>query len=229
METEMSDILNEKQSFIKYVFDLNDDNKNEIMNLIQYTVIGLIPVILILKAVKHFIPEEDESKGNLEILVETVGQVVFMVSAVWFLDRIIRYVPTYSSVSYTKLNPISFVIPLLIILSTMQTKFGAKLNILVDRSIDAWNGKQETYEKTKQSNDALKQPREQQHQVSQADTLDTNRLLPNNRNLTSIPMNQETPQESPDFNQMYQNSVTPLQDAAEPIAANEGGTMFGNW
>ena len=229
METEMSDILNEKQSFIKYVFDLNDDNKNEIMNLIQYTVIGLIPVILILKAVKHFIPEEDESKGNLEILVETVGQVVFMVGAVWFLDRIIRYVPTYSSVSYTKLNPISFVIPLLIILSTMQTKFGAKLNILVDRSIDAWNGTQETYEKTKQSNEAAIQPRERQHQVSQADSLDTNRLLPNNRNLTSIPMNQETPQESPDFNQMYQNTVNPLQDAAEPTAANEGGTMFGSW
>ena len=111
----------------------------------------------------------------------------------------------------------------------MQTKFGAKLNILVDRSIDAWNGTQETYEKTKQSNKAENQLQEQQHQVSQADTLDTNRLLPNNRNLTSMPMKQETPQESPDFNQMYQNTVTPLQDAAEPIAANEGGTMFGSW
>jgi hypothetical protein len=42
------------------------------------------------------------------------------------------------------------------------------------------------------------------------------------------------PQESPDFNQMYQNTANPLQDAAtpgmtqEPMAANEGGgNMFG--
>ena len=45
---------------------------------------------------------------------------------------------------------------------------------------------------------------------------------------------QISPQQSPDFNQMYQNQATPLQDAntpsmsQEPMAANEGmGGMFG--
>ena len=48
-----------------------------------------------------------------------------------------------------------------------------------------------------------------------------------------MPSQQGAPQESPDFNQMYQNSVNPLQDAAsppimEPMPANEGGgNMFG--
>ncbi len=238
MDTEITELLDEKQSFLKYVFELSDDNKNEIINMIQYTVIALIPVLLILKAVKHLIPEEDETKGSLEIIVETVGQLIFMVGAIWFLDRIIRYIPTYTSVNYTPLNPVSFLIPLLVILSTMQTKFGAKLNILVDRSIDAWNGKTDTQsqQQSQQSNVRVVQPLSGQHQVSQADSLDTNQLLPNNRDLTSIPSDQQrniTPQEGHDFNQMYQNTVTPLQNAStpslEPMAANDGGTMFGGW
>jgi len=223
----------EKDGFVKYLFDLDEDNKHELINLVQYAVIALVPILLILKAIKHFIPEEDETKGSLEIMAETIGQVIFMVGSIWFLDRIIRYIPTYTGATYGSLHPTSFLIPLLLILSTMQTKFGAKINILFDRAIDAWNGKTATKEPA-QTNVRVSQPIADQHQPSQADTLDTNQLLPSNRQLTSMPNQQGgVPQESPDFNQMYQNSVNPLQDAAspptmEPMAANEGGgNMFG--
>ena len=93
-----------KDGFIKYLFDIDEDNKNELINLIQYAVIALLPILLILKAIKHFIPEEDETKGSLEIMVETVGQVVFMVGSIWFLDRIIRYIPTYTGAEYGTLK-----------------------------------------------------------------------------------------------------------------------------
>ena len=80
-----------------------------------------------------------------------------------------------------------------------------------------------------EKNVKVSQPIAGQHQPSQADTLDTSQLLPSNRGLTSIPQ-----QNNPDFNDMYQNTVNPLQGAAapqqnEPIAANDGGSMFGSW
>ena len=31
-----------------------------------------------------------------------------------------------------------FLIPFIILLTTMQTKFGAKINILADRALDVW-------------------------------------------------------------------------------------------
>jgi hypothetical protein len=226
----------EKEGFLKYMFELDEDNKNELVNLFQYAVIALIPILLILKAIKHFIPEEDETKGSLEIVAETLGQVIFMVGSIWFLDRVIRYVPTYTGAVYGPLNSVSFLIPLLLILSTMQTKFGAKINILFDRAVDAWNGKSATANQAPpQTTVRVSQPLAGQHQPSQADHMDTNQLLPSNRQLTSMPNQQAMPpQESPDFNQMYQNTANPLQDAAtpgmtqEPIAANEGGgNMFG--
>lgn len=227
---------NEKDGFLKYLFDLDEDNKNELVNLFQYAAIALIPILLILKAIKHFIPEEDETKGSLEIVAETLGQVIFMVGSIWFLDRIIRYIPTYTGAVYGPLNSVSFLIPLLLILSTMQTKFGAKINILFDRALDAWNGKPATANQAPaQTAVRVSQPIAGQHQPSQADHMDTNQLLPSNRQLTSMPNQQAMPpQESPDFNQMYQNTANPLQDAAtpgvsqEPMAANEGsGNMFG--
>ena len=239
METD-SFPTNEKVGFVKYLFELDDENKNEIVNMVQYAVLAIIPIVIILKLVKHFIPEEDETKGSLEILVETVGQIVFITGMLWFSDRVIRYFPTYTGAKYGNLNPTSFLLPLILILSTMQTKLGAKINILLDRGLSYWNGESEAKNETQtvQPNVRVSQPIAK-HQPSQADTLDTNQLLPSNRQLTSMPGPQQQeqqqgfPQESPDFNQMYQNTANPLQDAAipgqEPSAANEGGSMFGAW
>ena len=222
----------EPMSFINYVLTLDEDNKIDLLNIIQYTVLAIIPIILILKAVKHFVPEEDESKGNLEILLESVGQIIFMLIGLWFTDRIIRYFGTYSGKEYQAFNSITFILPFLLILSTMQTKLGSKINILIERTMDLINGNNEAKENVKQEkNVKVSQPIAGQHQPSQSDTLDTSQLLPSNRGLTSIPQQSTN---NTDFNDMYQNTSNPLQNADtpgqnEPLAANDGGSMFGSW
>ena len=222
----------EPMSFINYVLTLDEDNKIDLLNIIQYTVLAIIPIILILKAVKHFVPEEDESKGNLEILLESVGQIIFMLMGLWFTDRIIRYFGTYSGKEYQAFNSITFILPFLLILSTMQTKLGSKINILIERTMDLINGNNEAKENVKQEkNVKVSQPIAGQHQPSQSDTLDTSQLLPSNRGLTSIPQQNTN---NTDFNDMYQNTSNPLQNADtpgqnEPLAANDGGSMFGSW
>ena len=222
----------EPMSFINYVLTLDEDNKIDLLNIIQYTVLAIIPIILILKAVKHFVPEEDESKGNLEILLESVGQIIFMLIGLWFTDRIIRYFGTYSGKEYQAFNSITFILPFLLIISTMQTKLGSKINILIERTMDLINGNNEAKENVKQEkNVKVSQPIAGQHQPSQSDTLDTSQLLPSNRGLTSIPQQSTN---NTDFNDMYQNTSNPLQNADapgqnEPLAANDGGSMFGSW
>lgn len=222
----------EPMSFINYLLTLDEDNKIDLLNIIQYTVLAIIPIILILKAVKHFVPEEDESKGNLEILLESVGQIIFMLIGLWFTDRIIRYFGTYSGKEYQAFNSITFILPFLLIISTMQTKLGSKINILIERTMDLINGNNEAKENVKQEkNVKVSQPIAGQHQPSQSDTIDTSQLLPSNRGLTSIPQQSTN---NTDFNDMYQNTSNPLQNADapgqnEPLAANDGGSMFGSW
>jgi hypothetical protein len=201
---------------------------------------AIIPVLLILKGVKNLIPEEDDTKGSLEILLESLGQIVFIVFAIWITNKMIRYFPTYSGCDYEDFNAINFMIPFLIILSTMQSKFGLKLNILVDRVVDMWHGKDSTSGNIGQKSNIVRvsQPisgqQPPQHQPSQSDYRD--QLLPSNPQLTQMPSQHSVPaqpQQSPDFNQMYQNQITPLQgvqqNVFEPMAANESvGSMFGS-
>ena len=215
-------------SFFEHVFNFDEDSKCGMLNMLQYSILALIPVVLLLKGVKHFVPEDDESKGSLEILAECIGQIAAIVLAIWFVDKMIRYAPTYSKCEYASFNATNFLLPFIILLTTMQTKFGAKLNILADRVFDLWHGK-ETGDVQQQKNVRVKQPisGSGQHQPSQADHLDASRLLPGNPQLTAMPniapqqqqQQQVAPQQSPDFNAMYQ----------EPMAANDalGGGMFG--
>lgn len=242
----MDNLYNDKSNFINYVFNFDEENKNKMMNMIQYTLLAIIPVMIILKSTRYLFPEEDETKGHIEILAESVGQIVLIILSIWFTNRIIHFIPTYSGMEYSSFNELNFIIPFLIILSTMQTKLGAKLNILMDRVVSLWNGTSGSTSQQQPSNSnketvqlyqpaiekelQYKQQQKQQYQQqnNQADNLDIKQILPNNKRMTNMPRQQ---QQTPDFNQMYQNNMAggSSGDMFEPQAANEifGGSMFG--
>ena len=240
-EETIQSIKKDTFGFFKYVFNFDEENSCAMMNMIQYAILSIIPVIIILRIVKNYVPEEDESKGSLEILAETVGQIIFIVLSIWFTNKMIRYVPTYSNCEYEDFMPTSFIIPFMIILSTIQSKLGMKINILVERVIDLWYGNNTSSEdkhEKKSNNVRVTQPisGQQQHQPSQADSRD--QLLPSNLQLTQMPsqhMNKVAqPPNNQDFNQMHLNYITPLQNVnptriLEPLAANESfGFSFGS-
>ena len=68
--------ISSKDGFFKYVFNFDDKTKAEISNIIQYAVIGLIPIIVLNKAMQRLVPEADENKGSLELLVESSLQII---------------------------------------------------------------------------------------------------------------------------------------------------------
>ena len=120
-------------NFINYVFDFKSENRNQLLNMIQYTLIAFLPVILTLRLIKYTIPVDTDSKTTIEIALEVIAEVILIVLAIWFTNRIIQYIPTYSGTAYPTTNGMGFIVPFVIILSTLQTKLGAKLNILIDR------------------------------------------------------------------------------------------------
>ena len=224
----------ESMNFFSHVFNFDHENKMDIMNMLQYTLLAIIPILLLLKGIKHIVPEEDESKGSLEILAESVGQILVIMMGIWFINKIIRYIPTYSGENYHKFNNINFILPFVIILATMQTKLGAKLNILIDRVADLWHGK--TQQQPQQQGQGqgqgvvrVSQPfagqPQQQNQPSQADYLDRNQLLPSNPSMSAMP-------QQPQQQQMYQNQPTQMVNPvfpSEPLAANDGHGGFTAW
>jgi hypothetical protein len=232
----------DQQGFFQTVFKLDEMDKDTLMNLVQYAILAVIPSMVILKVLRNFVPEDDETKGSIEITGEVALEVVFIVISLWFMNRVIRYVPTYSGRSYPDSDPFTPLMPFLLVLFTLQSKLGSKLNILMDRCVAAYSGESPEVKEQARGGGAVRvtQPLAGTHQPSQADTFTTQSILPSDRGLTAMPPvggAQMQPQQSPDFNDMYYNNPTPMPGAATPgmdmmggpLAANEALGGFAKW
>ena len=220
-------IENKNSGFFNYVFNFDDDNKDLLLNMFQYAFISLPLIIIVLKVINHFSPEENDEKGSLEIVVEVLLSFTSILLSIWFINKIVNYIPTYSKSKYSEFNEISFILPFLILLFTMQTKIGKKINILMERLIDVYEGRVNLKENEKNKDIKKSQPLSQPpvHQNSQADNLVNTQNINTNQQFNNQVLNQ---QPNLDYNNMYAGPNNPLIDAQEPMAANESlGSMFG--
>jgi hypothetical protein len=235
---ELSKINSGKPGFFKHVFNFDEESKAEILNLVQYAVLALIPIIVLNKIMQRFVPEADDEKKSIEITLEVLAQVIFMFLGIFFIHRILTYIPTYSGEKYPEWNIIVFIIPMLVIITSLQTKLGEKISILVDRLIELWEGPKDTKNnKNKKGNVKVSQPISQ-NQSAMNQSLNSM----GSTSINSLPPAQVTiSQQLPNYDQMYQQDSTPLVGAStpgmenfEPQAANGGfgafGSAFGgNW
>ena len=167
----MDNIISEARSlnqntFLNHVFDTSEEGKAEILNVVQYAVTGILPIVALNKTIQKFIPEADIEKSSLEVLAEIFIQIVVMFIGIVLIHRLITYFPTYSGYKYEAFNLTTVILAFLVIVLSLQTKMGIKVNILVDRALEMWNGpSKETVRKES------KRP-VNNHAVSQADSLD---------------------------------------------------------
>ena len=70
------DDLDNSKGFLKHVFNFDDESKGDILNLLQYIFIALIPIVLLNKSMQKYVPELDEKKGSIEITAEILIGVV---------------------------------------------------------------------------------------------------------------------------------------------------------
>jgi hypothetical protein len=158
-----------------------------------------------------------------------IADINVLLLTIWFVNKIIRYIPTRSKTPYHTFNETNFILPFLIILFTIDTKLGNKINILIDRLFDLYNGK------TNLNNN--KKNAQNQQDVKTTQPISRGALSQNQSNNTGA---QQTPQfnnlalNNPQFNQQNNNSpetnfnnvfsgpnINNLLQIEEPMAANE--------
>ena len=187
---------------------------------------------------KEYIPEDNDKKDNLELLFEIILQLGILFISIFFIDKICRYFPTYSKVPYSKFNEISFIIPTLILIITMQTKLGAKINILYNRAMEFWNGKSPHVGVSNHGNAKINQTISTPgvHQVSRADTLDNTLIAPRANQMpaqNNISMIDSLPNMmnggGGGVNYQGQAMQNAFMETMEPMAANGAlGGVFGS-
>jgi hypothetical protein len=230
------------KSFFKHVFNFDDDSKSDILNIIQYALIAIIPVVILNKTMSKYIPESDSKKSSLEISAEIIIQIIVMFIGLLVIHRIITFVPTYSGAKYPEFQIVYIILAMLMITLSLQTKIGEKVSILVDRVVDLWNGKpaKKTSGAVKVSQPISGQQISSQQQMGGYTDGTAINSLPT-YDVSQGNQNSMAPQQLPNYNAMYRQDSTPLVNAAtpgmesmssmEPMAANSvlGGSSFGNW
>ena len=192
----MENIETTKSSgFFNSVFDFGQDSKAEMSNIIQYSLLALIPITLLNKATQSLIPEVDESKGSFELGAEIVFQTIFMFLGLYLIHKAIIYVPTYSELKYNELNITNIILVALVIVLSLQTRLGEKGNIIYERLWDYIDGKKPIEKKKTNvpANQILQSqhiPHQQQIEQNLAQIIPNNGQQENNQGGINQGMNQ---------------------------------------
>jgi hypothetical protein len=239
------DSASNKVGFFNYVFKFDDDSKSEILNILQYAFLSLLPIIILNKSMQTYVPEADDKKGSLELSTEIIIQTIVMFLGLLLINRIVTYVPTYSGVDYPEFSIHYIILAILMITLSLQTKIGEKVSILSERVYELWNGKSDKKKaggKQGSNNVKVSQPisgQQQQYSQQMSSQAPIDRSVMST-SINSLPSSADQQEQLPNYNNMYQNNPTPLINAAtpgiqenfmEPMAANSvlGGNGFGNW
>lgn len=233
------DSTDDSKSFFKHVFNFDDDSKTDILNILQYSFIAIIPIVILNKTMQKYVPEADDKKSSLEVSAEAVIQIMVMFIGLLLIHRMITYVPTYSGAKYPEFHIVYIVLAVLMITMSLQTKLGEKVSILVDRIVELWDGKGDGKKKAGK-NGAVKvsQPIAGQPMSGGGGYTDGTSIsaLPT-FDINQGGQNTMQPQSTPNYDSMYRQDTTPLVGAAtpgmsegmEPMAANSVlGGSFGS-
>ena len=217
------------KGFFKHVFNFDDDSKEEMLNIVQYAILALIPIVILNKLMQKYVPEADEEKGSLEILAEVLIQVIVMFLGILFIHRIITYIPTYSGSKYPDFSVIFIILAVLLIVLSLQTKLGEKISIIVERITELWDGKQKDNKqkkKSKNTNVKVSQPIVQNGSILSSqpppppvniqNTNTNTNSYSDGTSISQLPMDNGPTQQLPNYNNMYQQDSTPLVGAATP-------------
>jgi len=229
---------NKKVNFFQHVFNFNQDTKEEVSNVVQYSIYSLIPVIMLNKFMHKFIPEVDDNKGSIEILIEIIFQIILLFLGIFIIHRIITYLPTWSGVKYGDFNITNIILVMLIIILSLQTKLGEKVSIIVDRFFELWDGKNNNNNNnSNNSNNNNNNNKIKYVKTSQPIANPNKNILINEPQMT-------TSQPSINYDSMYRQDNNPLINASNPnnnfnefndevLPANQVGAFSnpfsGNW
>jgi len=230
-----------KDNIFNKIFTYDEDMKYDSINLFQFILFSIIPIVLLSKFIENYSPDINNNKPTIELLLEIILQINVLFIGFYLIQHIVINIPTFSGKKYPEMFIVASIIPVLFSIISTDNQLNIKINILFSRFTNLWNGTSENnipQEKNIQTQIKVSQPLSSSYSQNQMfnDTTFQNNSLnisqqSSSTNGTSLinelptnPVNSPTLQQNyPDYNSMYQKNPTPLIDANTPgNISNEG-------
>ena len=207
-----------EKTFFNHVLRFDGKTKNELMDLFQYSVTAVFPILILNNIISNLFPEPDENKAILELVIEIGSELFLLLFGIYMIHRLVTYFPLFSGNAYSELNMLNIVLVFLIIILSFQTQLSEKANILFDHiknyifyntGYDSSSAKRpqrenmkDVDEKEKMTSTLSGSREQQQHHADHSVTASTNDTNPNGIAIDTF---------------------------AEPMAANEGFGGFSSF
>ena len=126
-------VQRDSNGFFQYITTFDTKVKNDLLNMMQYTLMIILPIVLMDKGITDLFSSDIDDKNNVELAFEVIGEVTLLIIGMYYSHRLVCYVPTYSGEPYTNMNFTSVLFMFVVIVFTFQTTLRSKVDILLDR------------------------------------------------------------------------------------------------
>lgn len=191
--------------FLKFIF--NDDTKENILNIAQFSFIAYIPILLLVKGLS-IIPEANDKKGILENIFEVILELVILIVGCVIIAKFAIYFKPISGTPYPEITLYPMIFGSIMVGLSFQTKMSDKVSNIKEKIFNKINPTQTkpTTQNPMQLTQMQQMPQMPQMPQSQPTKVQTQQL--------------------PNYNQMYENQ--PIDPINEPFASNLLGGSFGS-
>jgi hypothetical protein len=119
--------------FFSYVFKLSKFKQSDLLNFVQYSSLAIIPVLILYYLIKKFSFRCTYASSSLYIISITLLPIVLFVIGVYFIDRLVNFIPPLSGKYYDVINLTNISILIIIILLTSSGGYQERTSILLYR------------------------------------------------------------------------------------------------
>jgi hypothetical protein len=121
------------EGFFSYVFKLSKFKQADLLNFVQYSTLSIIPFMLLYYLLKKFTFTMTYKNSSLYILSITLLSILLFVIGIYFIDRIVNFIPTFSGKLYDVINLTNISILIIILLLTALGGYAERTTILLYR------------------------------------------------------------------------------------------------
>jgi hypothetical protein len=215
------------KGFFSWVFYMDEKMKIELTNIGQYIGLALFLYSFLIYFMNMYLPFIDETNSSIEIIIRLLVFVYILFYSIYFINRVICYIPTFSGnpypdyIMYDSKFMFSSIISIIIATVSFHDSFKIGINTLFDRLKTITTSSDETPKKKKKKVTINENENTSDHPSFQQSLPPMNNPLYTG-NTTSI-------NQLPVVNVQRNNYQEESQNQAlEPLAANEGGSAFGS-
>jgi hypothetical protein len=217
------------KGFFSWVFYMDEKMKFELINIGQYIGLAFLFLSILVYLIDTYLPIIDETNSSFEIIIKLLLFLYILFYSIYFINRIICYIPTFSAhpypdyIMYDSKFIFSSIFSIIIATISYHNSFKLGIHSLFDRLKSLISTSDETPKKKKKKVTINENENTTEQQSFQQSLPPMNSPLYTG-NTTSINQLPVVNVQKNNYQEDFQNQGQP----PEPMAANESGSPFGS-